>query len=172
MCIHIKFSVVITNMNKIKVLVLIMIVAASLSACTKTDTGNTYQITQTSSSSSQETSIMSTTTAVDKYGSLQELVDTYGLPINLWRMEGVTLTKIELSENSAKREWMSNNDQKVQESLSWNIDGDHITISGEWNEGFKIYSDSWRAVSEADGKEYIVIIYNKDGDVIFRSPDS
>lgn len=169
MCIPIKFSVVITNMNKIKVLVLIMIVAACLSACTKTYLENTYQTTETSSSSSQATS---TTTAVDKYGSLQELVDTYGLPINLWRIEGVTLTKIELSEGSAKREWMSNNDQKVQENLSWNIDGDHITISGEWNEGFKIYSDSWRAVSEADGKEYIVIIYNKDGDVIFRSPDS
>lgn len=172
MCIHIKFSVVITNMNKIKVLVLIMIVAACLSACTKTYLENTYQTTETSSSSSQATSTTSTTTAVDKYGSLQELVDTYGLPINLWRMEGVTLTKIELSEGSAKREWMSNNDQKVQENLSWNIDGDHITISGEWNEGFKIYSDSWRAVSEADGKEYVVIIYNKDGDVIFRSPDS
>ena len=100
------------------------------------------------------------------------MVDTYGLPINLWRIEGVTLTKFELSEDSAKREWMSNNDQKVKENLSWNIDGDHITISGDWNEGFKIYSDSWRAVSEADGKEYIVIIYNKDGDVIFRSPDS
>lgn len=169
MCIHIKFSVVITNMNKIKVLVLIMIVAICLSACTKTDTGNTYQTTETSSSSSQATS---TTTAVDKYGSLQELVDTYGLPINLWRIEGVTLTKIELSEGSAKREWMSNIDQQVQENLSWSIDGDHITITGEWNESFNISSGNWRAISEKDGKEYIVIIYNKDGDVIFRSPDS
>lgn len=159
-------------MNKIKVLALIMIVAACLSACTKTYPENTYQTTESSSSSSQETSITSTTTAVDKYGSLQELVDTYGLPINLWRMEGVTLTKIELSENSAKREWMSNNDQKIQESLSWNIDGDHITISGEWNETFSLYSVNWRAISEKDGKEYIVIIYNKDGDVIFRSPDA
>ncbi len=149
-----------------------MIVAACLSACTKTDNVNTYQTTETSSSSSQETSITSTTTAVDKYGSLQELVDTYGLPINLWRIEGVTLTKIELSEGSAKREWMSNNDQKVQENLSWNIDGDHITISGEWNETFSLNSVNWRAISEKDGKEYIVIIYNKDGDVIFHSPDA
>ena len=159
-------------MNKIKVLALIMIVAVCHSACTKTDTGNTYQTTETSSSSSQETSITSTTTAVDKYGSLQELVDTYGLPINLWRMEGVTLTIIELSEGSAKREWMSNNDQKVKENLSWNIDGNHITISGEWNETFSLNSVNWRAISEKDGKEYIVIIYNKDGDVIFRSPDA
>jgi hypothetical protein len=159
-------------MNKIKVLALIMIVAASLSACTKTDTGNTYQTTETSSSSSQATSTTSTTTAVDKYGSLQELVDTYGLPINLWRIEGVTLTKFELSEDSAKREWMSNTDQQVQENLSWSIDGDHITISGEWNETFSLNSGNWRAISEKDGKEYIVIIYNKDGDVIFRSPDA
>jgi len=158
-------------MNKIKVLALIMIVAACLSACTKTYPENTYQTTEFSSSSSQETSITSTT-AVDKNGSLQELVDTYGLPINLWRIEGVTLTKIELSENSAKREWMSNNDQKVQDNLSWNIDGNHITISGEWNEIFSLNSVNWRAISEKDGKEYIVIIYNKDCDVIFRSPDA
>jgi hypothetical protein len=33
-------------------------------------------------------------------------------------------------------------------------------------------SVNWRAISEKDGKEYIVIIYNKDGDVIFHSPDA
>ena len=167
-------------MKKICVLVLTLIVVMGFSACSETDTSNSneqsgevsVQTKESSSSSSQETTSTSTTVSENNYGSLQELVDTYGLPINLWRIEGVTLTKFELSEDSAKREWMSNNDQKVKENLSWNIDGDHITISGDWNEGFKIYSDSWRAVSEADGKEYIVIIYNKDGDVIFRSPDS
>lgn len=167
-------------MYRINVLALTLIVVLGFSACTKTDTANSneqsgeisIQTTESSSSSSQETSTASTMVSAGKYGSLQELVNTYGLPINLWRIEGVTLTKIELSVDSAKREWMSNNDQQVQENLSWSIDGDLITISGEWNEAFKINSGNWRAFSETDGKEYIVIIYNKDGDVIFRSPDA
>ena len=167
-------------MKKICVLVLTLIVVMGFSACSETDTSNSneqsgeisVQTKESSSSSSQETTSTSTTVPDNNYGSLQELVDTYGLPINLWRIEGVTLTKIELSEDSAKREWMSNTDQQVQENLSWSIDGDHITITGEWNESFNISSGNWRAVSETDGKEYIVVIYNKDGDVIFRSPDA
>ena len=167
-------------MYRINVLALTLIVVLGFSACTNTDTANSneqsgeisIQTTESSSSSSQETSTASTMVSADKYGSLQELVNTYGLPINLWRIEGVTLTKIELYEDSAKREWMSNTDQQVQEDLSWSIDGDHITITGEWNESFNISSGNWRAVSETDGKEYIVVIYNKDGDVIFRSPDA
>ena len=165
-------------MKKICVLVLTLIVVMGFSACSETDTSNSneqngeisVQTKESSSSSSQETTSTSTTVSDNNYGSLQELVDTYGLPINLWRIEGVTLTKIELSEDSAKREWMSNTDQQVQENLSWSIDGDLITITGEWNESFNISSGNWRAVSETDGKEYIVVIYNKDGDVIFRSP--
>lgn len=167
-------------MKKICVLVLTLIVVMGFSACSETDTSNSneqsgeisVQTKESSSSSSQETTSTSTTVPDNNYGSLQELVDTYGLPINLWRIEGVTLTKIELSEDSAKREWMSNTDQQVQENLSWSIDGDLITITGEWNESFNISSGNWRAVSETDGKEYIVVIYNKDGDVIFRSPDA
>ena len=167
-------------MKKICVLVLTLIVVMGFSACSETDTSNSneqsgeisVQTKESSSSSSQETTSTSTTVSDNNYGSLQELVDTYGLPINLWRIEGVTLTKIELSEDSAKREWMSNTDQQVQENLSWSINGELITITGEWNESFNISSGNWRAVSEADGKEYIVVIYNKDGDVIFRSPDS
>ncbi len=167
-------------MKKICVLVLTLIVVMGFSACSETDTSNSneqsgeisVQTEESSSSSSQETTSTSTTVSDNNYGSLQELVDTYGLPINLWRIEGVTLTKIELSEDSAKREWMSNTDQQVQENLSWSIDGDLITITGEWNESFNISSGNWRAVSETDGKEYIVVIYNKDGDVIFRSPDA
>ena len=167
-------------MKKICVLVLTLIVVMGFSACSETDTSNSneqsgeisVQTKESSSSSSQETTSTSTTVSDNNYGSLQELVDTYGLPINLWRIEGVTLTKIELSEDSAKREWMSNTDQQVQENLSWSINGDLITITGEWNESFNISSGNWRAVSEADGKEYIVVIYNKDGDVIFRSPDA
>lgn len=164
-------------MKKICVLVLTLIVVMGFSACSETDTSNSneqsgeisVQTKESSSSSSQETTSTSTTVSDNNYGSLQELVDTYGLPINLWRIEGVTLTKIELSEDSAKREWMSNTDQQVQENLSWSIDGDHITITGEWNESFNISSGNWKAVSETDGKEYIVVIYNKNGDVIFRS---
>ena len=167
-------------MKKICVLVLTLIVVMGFSACSETDTSNSneqsgeisVQTKESSSSSSQETTSTSTTVSDNNYGSLQELVDTYGLPINLWRIEGVTLIKIELSEDSAKREWMSNTDQQVQENLSWSINGELITITGEWNESFNISSGNWRAVSEADGKEYIVVIYNKDGDVIFRSPDS
>lgn len=167
-------------MKKICVLVLTLIVVMGFSACSETDTSNSneqsgeisVQTKESSSSSSQETTSTSTTVSDNNYGSLQELVDTYGLPINLWRIEGVTLTKIELSEDSAKREWMSNTDQQVQENLSWSIDGDHITICGDWNEEFTISSGNWKAVSETDGKEYIVVIYNKDGDVIFRSPDA
>ena len=92
------------------------------SACSETDTSNSneqsgevsVQTKESSSSSGQESTSTSTTVSENNYGSLQELVDTYGLPINLWRIEGVTLTKFELSEDSAKREWMSNNDQKVK----------------------------------------------------------
>ena len=100
--------------------------------------------------------------SADKYGCLQEIIDTYGFPIYIRMMEGQEQTVIELSKDSAKREWMSNVDYKVLENLAWSIDKDHLTISGDWSEEFTINSDSWSAVSSLGGKEYRFYIYDKE----------
>lgn len=104
---------------------------------------------------------------VPDYGCLKTVVDTYGFPIYIRMNEGMEQTFIELSENTAKREWMSNVDYKVFENLTWKIDNKHLTISGNWSEEFEINPDTWTAASSLGGKDYSVCIYDKDGVFIF-----
>ena len=104
---------------------------------------------------------------VPDYGCLQTVADTYGFPIYIRMNEGMELTFIELSENAARREWMSNVDYKVFENLTWKIDKEHLTISGDWSEEFDIDPATWHAASSLGGKDYSVCIYDKDGYFIF-----
>ena len=107
------------------------------------------------------------TEPVAHYGALQEIVDTYGFPIHLRMTEGMELTKVVIDEDSAVREWMSNNERIVHENLSWCINEKQLTIYGEWEDVFTINIDTGRAVSQADGKEYHIVTYDEDGEVAF-----
>lgn len=100
------------------------------------------------------------------YGCLQGLVETYGFPICLRMTEGMELTKIEISENTAERVWMSNNERTVHENLMWSVDGNHLVISGDWEEEFAVNVETGRAVSTLNEAEYEIIIYNEKGNPI------
>ena len=110
---------------------------------------------------------VSATDPADQYGALQEIVDTYGFPIHFRMTEGMELTKIVIYEDSAKREWMSNDSIIVYDNLTWGISENQLSISGEWEDVFTINIDAGRAVSRADGKEYKIVTYDKDGEVAF-----
>ena len=108
------------------------------------------------------------TEPVVHYGALQEIVDTYGFPIYLRMTEGMELTKVVIDEDSAVREWMSSLDGSTRhENLFWSISDNQLTISGEWEDVFTINIDAGRAVSQADGKEYRIVIYDEDGEGAF-----
>lgn len=102
-----------------------------------------------------------------EYGALQEIVDTYGFPIHLRMTEGMELTKIIIDEDSAEREWMSNDERILYDNLAWSISENQLTISGEWEDVFTINIESGRAVSQADGKEYHIVTYDEEGEVAF-----
>ena len=102
------------------------------------------------------------------YGVLQKIVDTYGFPIHFRMTEGMEFTEVVIYEDSARREWMSNNDSSLHENLTWSISGDQLTVSGEWEDVFTIDIDAGRAVSRADGKEYRIVTYDDAGEVEYQ----
>lgn len=104
-----------------------------------------------------------------QYGALQEIVDIYGFPIHFRMTEGMELTEIVIDKESAKREWMSSlNGSTLHENLSWSITGSELTVSGQWEDVFTINVTTGRALSQADGKEYRIVTYDKDGEVAFQ----
>ena len=121
---------------------------------------------------SEPTSAEVTTLPTEKkaqYGALQEIVDIYGFPIHFRMTEGMELTEIVIDKESAKREWMSSlNGSTLHENLSWSIIGSELTVSGQWEDVFTINVTTGRALSQADGKEYRIVTYDKDGEVAFQ----
>ena len=102
------------------------------------------------------------------YGALQTIVDVYGFPIHFRMTEGMELTEVVISENSARREWMSSLDgSSLHENLTWSINDSQLTISGEWEDAFTIDIGAGRTVSRADGKEYRIVTYDDEGEVEF-----
>lgn len=147
-----------------------LVCVLGLVACTANNNENSKSQTEIKNNPSTESNdvIAPSPTANDtEYGCLQELVDTYRFPICLRMTEGMVVTKIELSENSAERVWMSNNERTVHENLMWSIDGNHLVISSDWEEGFTVNVETGRAVSALDGKEYKIVIFDEEGNSFF-----
>ena len=157
-------------MKKLIALSLALVCVLGLVACSANDNENSKSQTEIKNNPSTESNDViapSPTANKTEYGCLQELVDTYGFPIYLRMTEGMEITKIELSENSAERVWMSNNEKIVHDNLTWSIVDNHLVIDGDWEEEFTVNVESGHAVSALDGKDYKFIIYDVNGNPAF-----
>ena len=160
-------------MKKLIALFLALVCVLGLVACSSNDNGDSKEQTEINNNRTTENTDVTAPTSTEndaEYGCLQELVDTYGFPIDLRMTEGMEITTIELSENSAEREWMSNNEKIVHDNLTWSIVDNHLVIDGDWEEEFTVNVESGHAVSALDGKDYKIIIYDKDGNSAFLIP--
>ena len=160
-------------MKKLVAFVLALVCVLGLVACSSNDNGDSKEQTEINNNRTTENTDVTAPTSTEndaEYGCLQELVDTYGFPIDLRMTEGMEISTIELSENSAEREWMSNNEKIVHDNLTWSIVDNHLVIDGDWEEEFTVNVESGHAVSALDGKDYKIIIYDKDGNSAFLIP--
>ena len=160
-------------MKKLVAFVLALVCVLGLVACSSNDNGDSKEQTEINNNRTTENTDVTAPTSTEndaEYGCLQELVDTYGFPIYLRMTEGMERTKIELSENSAERVWMSNNEKIVHDNLTWSIVDNHLVIDGDWEEEFTVNVESGHAVSALDGKDYKIIIYDEDGNPAFFIP--
>lgn len=105
-----------------------------------------------------------------QYGALQKIAEEYGFPIHLRMPEGMDLTEVLLYADHAEYEWMTLNRQKKHEKLSWSITGNVLTVTGDWEGEFTVDAEKGRATLMADGKEYRIVTYDKDGEVAFHVP--
>lgn len=162
-------------MKKTLALVLLIVFVLGLTACSTAN--NDISKPQSDPTNNPATEVKDTVVSEPPYvqndatyGCLQGLVETYGFPICLRMTEGMEITTIELSENSAEREWMSNNEKIVHDNLTWSIVDNHLVIDGDWEEEFTVNVESGHAVSALDGKDYKIIIYDEDGNPAFFIP--
>ena len=153
-------------MKKLIALLCLVTVCIFLCAC---DCDSKSKLSNGSDVPNQTTMQPLPTVSGPKYGVLQEIVDSYGFPIYFRMTEGMELTEIILSESMATREWMSSlvTGSTVNSNIEWSISGDHLILSGEWEEEFTINIEAGRAYSKSDGKEYRIVTYDDDGEVEF-----
>lgn len=100
--------------------------------------------------------------SLTKYGVLQDVVLTYGFPIEIKVLDGMELTILTLNENHAHWELRSNQRPMQYDNLSWSVDGDCLSISGELIESFLIDIVSGTAVSQSTGIKYEIFVMKED----------
>ena len=100
--------------------------------------------------------------SLTKYGALQDVVLTFGFPVEIKVLEGMELTILTLNENHAHWELRSNQRPMQYDNLSWSVDGDCLSISGELIESFIIDIVSGSAVSQSTGIEYGIFVMKGD----------
>lgn len=98
-----------------------------------------------------------------EYGALQEIVDAYGFPIMFNMLDGMELTKIILYEECAERQLLNNKDNPTIKDLTWQISGNVLIISGNWEESFQVDIDAGTATSLSNRKVYRLVVYSEDG---------
>ena len=91
---------------------------------------------------------------------LRFLTDKYGMAFTLWGPEGQDLYAFYIYPDHAEREChrlMPENTEDTAEyhkDLAWEVVGEELVITGEWQETFRIDIAGETAVSTATGKEY------------------
>ena len=93
---------------------------------------------------------------------LKYLLDEYDMKFKLWCPEGHDLYAVHVYPDFAEREChilMPANTDDVDEyykDLSWKIEGDHLILTGAWEETFQIDIAEGTATSTESGKIYTI----------------
>lgn len=156
-------------MKRFLALVLLIVFVLGLTACTTNRTDDTRSATPNTTNSELNISMETTDENTNQYGTLQDMINTYGFPFNFWNTEGMSFYQFTFTENTAEREWSeAGNAIAPISNLSWSIVGDELFITGEWEETFTLDINAGIATSLKDGKIYDIRIAVWEGD--FETP--
>lgn len=90
--------------------------------------------------------------------SLDIIVQKCGLPFRFYNPVDMELYCFYFFESHARREYSSFSDGMVtHDSLTWEIIGDEMIVSGDWNERFTLDLEAFTATSLADGMVYRIV---------------
>lgn len=156
-------------MKRILALVLVIVFVFGLTACTTNRTDDTRGTTADTTNSEPNEPMESSEEKTNQYGTLQDMINTYGFPFNFWNTEGMGFYQFTFTENTAEREWSeAGNAIAPISNLSWSIVGDELYITGEWEETFTLDINAGIATSLTDGRKYKIRIAVWEGD--FETP--
>ena len=90
--------------------------------------------------------------------TLQQIKEQFGLPFRLHGPVDQGLRTVYIYDSHATREVITKTDDNtiIQDDLNWGISDTELTISGQWNESFRIDLEAMTAVSELDGTVYFI----------------
>lgn len=157
-------------MKRILALVISIVFVLILTACNinRTDnskpsinnsTDDTHSTTPNAANSESNITMEATDENTNQYGTLQDMINTYGFPFNFWNTEGMSFYQFTFTENTAEREWSeAGNAIAPISNLSWSIVGDELYITGEWEETFTLDINAGIATSLKDGRIYDIRI--------------
>ena len=103
-----------------------------------------------------------TTASTEKNAVLEYLLDKYDMKFKLWCPEGHDLYAVRIYPDFAEREChilMPAGTDDVEEyykDLTWRIEGDQLTLTGAWQETFRIDIEEGTAASSETGKVYTI----------------
>lgn len=123
----------------------------------------------TSKADGEEYRISGKDNSLTMYGELQDTVLTYGFPITLRMLKGMDLITVVLYETFAQFEWKSNSRIDEYPNLSWSIEGDFLTVSGDWTETFTIDIAAGTATTQYNAGVYDIFVL-KDGEEALLVP--
>lgn len=167
-------------MKRILALFFVMVYVLGLTACSinRTDnskpsinnsTDDTHSTTPNATNSESNITMEATDENTNQYGTLQNMINTYGFPFEFWNTEGMSFYQFTFTENNAEREWSeAGNGIAPISNLSWSIDGDELFITGEWEETFTLDINTGIATSLTDGRKYKIRVAVWEGD--FETP--
>lgn len=167
-------------MKRFLALVLLIVFVLGLTACTTNRTDNskpsinnstddTHSTTPNAANSESIITMEATDENTNQYGTLQNMINTYGFPFEFWNTEGMSFYQFTFTENNAEREWSeAGNGIAPISNLSWSIVGDELYITGEWEDTFTLDIHTGIATSLTDGRKYKIRIAVWEGD--FETP--
>ena len=92
-------------MKRFLALVLLIVFVLGLTACTTNRTDDTRSATPNTTNSELNISMETTDENTNQYGTLQDMINTYGFPFNFWNTEGMSFYQFTFTENDFLRQW-------------------------------------------------------------------
>lgn len=152
-------------LNKLSLLVFTMLIVLSFSACSiDRNPGNEPESSSDKVTSAPaptdhtaiETSVPSST-AYEDAEALEIIVQKCGYPFRFYCPVDMECTVFRFYEASAKREYNNFYGKIEHHDLGWEIVGNEMIVTGDWNERFTVDLETFTATSQTDGLVYRIV---------------
>ena len=154
-------------LNKLPLLLFSILIVFSLSSCStgkepKETSADNESIGTSVTGSTEYTDIDTTSPSECTYAdneTLDVIVSECGYPFRFYCPVDMELYHFRFYESYARREYSSFyiNGMIEHDNLDWEIAGNEMIVSGDWNERFTIDLETFTATSQTDGKVYRIV---------------